>query len=149
MDTHLIFKSLLYYIATPSVSQSWCLGKKISFSSSVCLPSLVLNFVFHIDATIHLSGGFLSGITVWKADPRAGGWTPDRGQPAGAMQAWLGDGKHEQHQVRALCSPRLLSFELCLLPFKPRQGIGTLSQMWERKREWHELRSTMFKRCPE
>lgn len=88
--------------------------KKILFSSSVCLSSLVLNFVFHIDATIHLSGGFLSGITVWKADPRAGGWTPDRGQPAGAMQAWLGDGKHEQHQVRALCSLRLLSFELPL-----------------------------------
>lgn len=39
--------------------------------------------------------------------------------------------------------------ELCLLPFKPSQGIGTLSQMWERKSEWPELRSTMFKRCPE
>lgn len=111
--THLIFKPLPYYIATPSVSQSWCLEKNLIFP--ICLPViLVLNFVFHIDATIHLSCGFLSGITVWKADPRAGGWTPDRGQPAGAMQAWLGDWQHEQHQVGALRSLRLLSFELPL-----------------------------------
>lgn len=109
----LIFKPLPYYTATAFVSQSWSLKKNLIFS--ICHPViLVLNFVFHIDATIQLFGGFLSGIAVWKADPRAGGWTADRGQPAGAMQAWLGDRQYEQHQVWALCSLSFLYFELPL-----------------------------------
>lgn len=57
-------------------------------------------------------GVFLLGITVWKTDSRAGGRTPNRSQPAGAMQAGVGDGQHEQHQVLGAPPCPLLCFAL-------------------------------------
>lgn len=57
-------------------------------------------------------GVSLLGITVRKTDSRAGGRTPDRSQPAGAMPAGVGDGQHEQHQVPGATPCPLLCFAL-------------------------------------
>lgn len=60
---------------------------------------LGLNSTFHRNGRINHVGVFFLGITVWETDARAGGRTPDRRQPAGAMQAGVRDRQHEQHQV--------------------------------------------------
>ena len=104
-----------------------------------CLSGLISTFC--IADRIYLFGGFLSGITVWKADPRTGGRTPDRRQPTGAMQAWIGDGQHEQRQVlgglllgAGLCAARGRTLWCLSSPYKRGSGLRTLSQCWNRDR---------------
>lgn len=113
-----------------------------------CLSGLISTFC--IADRIYLFGGFLSGITVWKADPRTGGRTPDRRQPTGAMQAWIGDGQHEQRQVlgglllgAGLCAARGRTLWCLSSPYKRGSGLRTLSQVLESWPTWFK----MFKRC--
>lgn len=123
--------------AASSASPIWHLGK-LHFSPR---PSCHFdrNSPLQTDDRIHLFGGFVSGITVWETDARAGGRAPNRSQPAGAMQAWIRDGQHEQHQVLGTQPPygsapwaaRERKLRGLSSLYKPGSGNGTFSQMLE------------------
>lgn len=88
-------------------SQAWHIGKSddVPLDHPVILvgiPLLIemIELIFWVFCFF-----FPPGITVWETDPRAGGRTPDRSEPAGAMQAGVRDGEHEQYQVRGPCPP--------------------------------------------
>lgn len=107
-----------------------------------------MNSTLQIDDRIHLFGGFISGITVWEIDPRAGGRTPDRRQPTGAMQAWIRDGQHEQRQVPGRMPPyasvlgaaRDSKLGCLSSPYKPGRGIGRFIETLEGNCNQSDLR---------
>lgn len=63
------------------------------------------------------------------------------------MQAWIGDGQHEQRQVlgtllpgAGLCAARGGTLRCLSSPYKRGSGIRTLSQVLERNRDRPDLR---------